>query len=72
MLNKQNLSQQEFSALQILLKKKNKKYSINDSDKNLGAAAAEKKRCYYGMQKTVVWHNYILKTFNGRSWNFNC
>ena len=53
-LNKQNLSQQEFFALQCLLEKKNDKYIINDSDKNLGAAAAEKNRCYYGMQKTIV------------------
>jgi len=41
-LSKQNLSQQEFFALQCLLEKKNNKYIINDSDKNLGAAAAEK------------------------------
>ena len=34
--------QQEFFALQCLLEKKNNKYIINDSDKNLGAAAAEK------------------------------
>ena len=40
--NKQNLSKQEFSALHCLLEKKNDKYIINDSDKNLGAAAAEK------------------------------
>ena len=34
--------QQEFFALQCLLEKKNDKYIINDSDKNLGAAAVEK------------------------------
>ena len=42
-LKKQNLSKQEFSALNVLFDKKNDKFIINDSDKNLGAAAAEKK-----------------------------
>ena len=36
------MSTQEFSALQNLLEKKNDKYILNDSNKNLGAAAAEK------------------------------
>ena len=42
-LNVQNLSKLEFSALQMLIdKRKNQEFIINDSDKNLGAAAAEK------------------------------
>ena len=41
-LNVQNLSKLEFSALQFLLKNSSQKYVINDSDKNLGAAVAEK------------------------------
>ena len=42
-LNSQNLSKLEFSALQFLMEhRKNQEYVINDSDKNLGAAAAEK------------------------------
>ena len=36
------MSKLEFSALQNLLEKKNDKYILNDSNKNLGAAAAEK------------------------------
>ena len=40
--NKQNLSKQEFGALNSLFDKKNDEFIINDSDKNLGAAAAEK------------------------------
>ena len=36
------MSKQKFSALQNLVEKKNDKYIINDLDKNLGAAAAEK------------------------------
>ena len=40
--NKQNLSTQEVIALHGLLEKKNDKFIINDSDKNLGAAATEK------------------------------
>ena len=42
-LNKQNLSKVEFTALQALMQNKNQNFIINKSDKNLGAAAAEKK-----------------------------
>ena len=41
-LNVQNISKLEFSALKFLLKNPTQKYVINDSDKNLGAAVAEK------------------------------
>ena len=42
-LNKQNImSKQEFLAFHDLFENKNDNYIINDSDKNLGAAAAEK------------------------------
>ena len=41
-MNKQNLSKQEFAALGNLMEKKSDKYIINDSDKKLGEAAAEK------------------------------
>ena len=54
MLNKQNLSQQEFSALQCSLEKKNDKYIINDSDKNLGAAAAEKVDVIWNVQDSCM------------------
>ena len=40
--NDQNMSKLEFAALQFLIKNPNQKYVINDSDKNLGAAVAEK------------------------------
>ena len=38
----QNISKLEFSELQCLLKNPQQKFVINDSDKNLGAAVAEK------------------------------
>jgi len=42
-LNKQNLSKLEFSALQMLIAKRTtQEFVINDSDKNLGAAPAER------------------------------
>ena len=41
-LKEQNMFKQEFLALHNLFEKKKHKYIINDSDKNLGAAAAEK------------------------------
>ena len=41
-LNVQNMSKLEFSALQLLSKNPTQKYVINDSDKNLGAAVADK------------------------------
>ena len=42
-MNKQNLSKLECSALQFLMKNKKKVFIMNESDKNLGAAAAKKK-----------------------------
>ena len=41
-LNVQNMSKLEFSAWQCLLKNPQQNFVINDSDKNLGAAVAEK------------------------------
>ena len=42
-LGKQNFSRLELTALQGFMKNKSQDFIINDSEKNLGAAAAEKK-----------------------------
>ena len=43
---KQNLCNQEFNELQKIIVNKNEVHVINDTDKNLGAAIAEKKGRY--------------------------
>ena len=39
---KQNLSKQEFKALQKMIVTKNEIHVVNDTDKNLGAAISDK------------------------------
>ena len=70
-LNKQNLSKLEFSALQFLMEMKNQKFIINDSNKNLGAAAAEKEDVIKECKRQL----YDINTYLRLSWEeveWNC
>ena len=53
------MSKLEFSALQFLLKNPTQKYVLNDSDKNLGAAVAEKE----DVIKECVRQHYDINTY---------
>ena len=51
---KQNLCKQEFKELQKIIVNKNEVHVINDTDKNLGAAIADKEDVIIEKQKTII------------------
>ena len=56
------MPKQEFSALQNLLKKQNDKCIINDSEKNLGTAAAEKEDVIKECKRQLYDTNTYLRS----------
>ena len=56
---KQNLSNKEFSELQKIVVNKNVVHVVNDTDKNLGAAVADKTDVIVECKRQLYVHTYF-------------
>ena len=62
---KQNLCNQEFNKLQKIIVDKNEVHAINDTDKNLGAAIADKEDLVNECKRQL----FDIKTYIKLQWN---
>ena len=64
-MGKQNMSNKEKKALNLLIKNRNIEVCINDTDKNLGAITADKSDVISEFQRQL----YDVITYNKISWD---